>query len=163
MHSGQNSPRGLEVAHAFLNEATLYSEPEMDMKKQGVRLMTMHAAKGLEFETVFIPGCIESLLPGNERKNDRWPLEPAARRLFYVSLTRAKSAVHLLHARYGELYNYRFFESTPSRFLDEAKSAGHTTWFQRDKAFYREQNRRRRKQNRRWGSPTRGERASPNY
>ena len=80
-------------------------------------LLTLHAAKGLEFSTVYIIGLDEGLLPHNRSYED--PEEMAEeRRLFYVGITRAKN--NLILVRAGQRSNYGRFEYTvPSRFLDD--------------------------------------------
>ncbi len=82
-----------------------------------VTLMTMHTAKGLEFEVVFIPGFEEGILPHYKSKLDPNELEEE-RRLCYVALTRAKKKAYLSSAQqrliFGELWR-----NEPSRFLEE--------------------------------------------
>ncbi len=81
--------------------------------------MTVHAAKGLEFDTVFITGMEEGLFP-HQNHSDAWELEEE-RRLFYVAITRAQRRVELSCAR----LRYRFGETEsmrPSRFLVELGS-----------------------------------------
>ena len=81
-----------------------------------VRLMTLHAAKGLEFPTVFLVGCEEDLLP--HRSNLEGPGLEEERRLAYVGLTRARQRLFLTFAakrkRYGDV-----IDCSPSRFLEE--------------------------------------------
>ena len=81
-----------------------------------VRLMTLHAAKGLEFHTVFLVGCEEELLP--HRSNTEGPGLEEERRLAYVGITRARQRLFLTFAarrkRYGEV-----IDCSPSRFLEE--------------------------------------------
>lgn len=93
-------------------------------KAQKIRLMTMHAAKGLEFEAVFLPALEQGIMPfggkevltGQEQKKEERPLEEEEKRLFYVSLTRAKSYLYLSYANkrkiYGQEYHFQ-----PSAFL----------------------------------------------
>ncbi len=81
-----------------------------------VRLMTLHAAKGLEFHTVFLVGCEEDLLP--HRSNMEGPGLEEERRLAYVGVTRARQRLFITFAakrkRYGDV-----IDCSPSRFLEE--------------------------------------------
>ncbi len=102
----------------FLQEVSLLSDiDKWDDSKNRVTLMTLHAAKGLEFKVVFITGLEEGLFPIYSAFLDSENLEEE-RRLFYVGITRAMDKLYLSHAeqryKFGEL-NY----STPSRFLSE--------------------------------------------
>jgi len=98
---------------ALLTDADKGEEEDNDK----VSLMTIHAAKGLEFPYVFIVGLEENLFPSIMSINTRAELEEE-RRLFYVALTRAEKMVTLSHAesrfRWGQ-----FTITEPSRFLDE--------------------------------------------
>jgi DNA helicase-2/ATP-dependent DNA helicase PcrA len=82
-----------------------------------VKLMTVHAAKGLEFDCVFVVGLEETLFPSGMSVNTREELEEE-RRLFYVAVTRAKKHLWLTYAnaryRFGQLV-----QNEPSRFIDE--------------------------------------------
>jgi len=102
----------------FLAEASLVSDVDTaEFGRNAVTLMTLHAAKGLEFPVVFITGLEEGLFPLGGAESDRKELEEE-RRLMYVGVTRAKQKLYLSWAvtryRYGEL-SY----SSKSRFLDE--------------------------------------------
>jgi len=105
---------------AFLAEAALASDQdEIDQgEKTGVMLMTVHAAKGLEFGTVFVAGMEEGLFPhqGMGGENDRD--EEEERRLFYVAMTRAKERLFLTLARVRKIYG-NDFASEPSSFLTD--------------------------------------------
>ncbi len=87
-----------------------------------VSLMTLHSAKGLEFDTVFLPGWEEGVFPHaralDESGKDGLEEE---RRLAYVGLTRARKRVYLSHAANRRIYN-QWQSSPPSRFLDELPS-----------------------------------------
>ncbi len=100
-----------EALSLFLEETSLMSDQdELDKKDQQnkVRLMTVHASKGLEYEYVFIVGMEESLFPYermNETSADRDDEEE--RRLFYVALTRAKKKLHLSNAIIRTIFGAR--------------------------------------------------------
>ena len=79
-------------------------------KRNGVALMTMHGAKGLEFRAVFLPSLVEGIVP-HEKGMDTVAEE---RRLFYVAMTRAKEKLYLLYAK--SRYNK---DTTISRFVTE--------------------------------------------
>ncbi|MFQ6003518.1 MAG: 3'-5' exonuclease, partial [Candidatus Zixiibacteriota bacterium] len=101
----------------FLEEVSLITDIDRwDNTKDAVTLMTLHAAKGLEFPVVFIAGLEEGLFPLSRSLENPSELEEE-RRLFYVGITRAKERLFLSHARhrrrFGEMTNLR------SRFLDE--------------------------------------------
>ena len=105
----------------FLEDISLVSEVDgLDEQADKVRLMTLHAAKGLEFPAVFITGLEEELLPHfravSESADDSGLEEE--RRLFYVGMTRAKQRLFLSYAS----YRMHFGQTTarlPSRFLEE--------------------------------------------
>jgi len=111
---------GHEGIAAFLAEAALASDQdEMDReKKTGVLLMTVHAAKGLEFDTVFVTGLEEGLFPHEGNESDDQRDEEEERRLFYVALTRAKRCLVLTLARVRRLYGTDYL-SEPSSFLND--------------------------------------------
>lgn len=91
-------------------------EDAVDLRAEYVRLMTLHASKGLEFPVVFITGCEENLLPLNL---DKRPCDPQEeRRLFYVGMTRAKEVLFLTHARRRHLWG-RPLSSPPSPYLED--------------------------------------------
>ncbi len=109
---------GKEGIAAFLAESALAGDQdEMDQgEKTGVTLMTVHAAKGLEFGTVFVSGMEEGLFPhqgmGGEKDRD----EEEERRLFYVAMTRAKERLFLTLARIRKIYGIDT-AAEPSSFL----------------------------------------------
>ncbi len=109
----------------FLAEVSLMSDLESDDEGEGdnekITLMTIHSAKGLEFNTVFIVGVEENLLPSSMAQNSSRELEEE-RRLFYVAITRAKEHCMLTFAK--SRYRYGSFEfCEPSRFLKEIDRA----------------------------------------
>lgn len=113
---------GKEGVAAFLAEAALASDQdELDLRqgvtsKRGVTLMTVHAAKGLEFDTVFVSGMEEGLFPHQGMGNDIDRDEEEERRLFYVAMTRAKERLILTLARIRKIYGSDY-ASEPSSFL----------------------------------------------
>jgi DNA helicase-2/ATP-dependent DNA helicase PcrA len=101
----------------FLQQISLFSDIDSyDTSIDRVALMTLHAAKGLEFENVFIVGLEEGLLP-HERSNDDDALEEE-RRLFFVGMTRAKTGLYISRARYRTVRG-QMLRTIPSQFLSE--------------------------------------------
>ena len=100
----------------FLAEATLMSSADEESEKNSVTLMTMHAAKGLEFPVVFLVGMEEGLFP-SMRSDDEASIEEE-RRLAYVGMTRAKEKLFLTYASSRYAMGQRSY-AMPSRFLTE--------------------------------------------
>jgi DNA helicase-2/ATP-dependent DNA helicase PcrA len=116
--SNDDGELGDKSLGAYLQQVTLHTDADDDKENTDVvRLMTIHAAKGLEFAGVFVGGIEETLFPSAMSINTREELEEE-RRLFYVAVTRAKQRLWLSYAntryRYGQLV-----QNDPSRFLDE--------------------------------------------
>lgn len=102
----------------FLEELTLKTTAEdSSALAEGIRLMTFHNGKGLEFSAVFLVGMEEDLFPHLNSKEDAHALEEE-RRLCYVGMTRAKEYLHLSAARYRLLWGIHR-TMYPSRFLKE--------------------------------------------
>ena len=102
----------------FLNSMCLQSDvDEFDGKKRSVKLMTMHCAKGLEFEHVYIAGLEEGLLPHVLCFDDSSAIEEE-RRLLYVAITRAKKELVLNHANVRRVAGKVQYQTT-SRFLED--------------------------------------------
>ena len=103
---------------SYLQQITLLTDADDDKGESDVvKLMTIHAAKGLEFPVIFVGGLEETLFPNAMSINTREELEEE-RRLFYVAITRAKQRLWLTYAN----TRYRFGNLTqndPSRFIDE--------------------------------------------
>ena len=102
----------------FLNEIALYTD--LDALENGddcVTLMTIHAAKGLEFPLVYVVGMEEGIFPGSSAQFDEEELEEE-RRLCYVAMTRAKRRLTLTYARQRMLYG-KTASNRLSRFLEE--------------------------------------------
>jgi DNA helicase-2/ATP-dependent DNA helicase PcrA len=106
---------------AFLDSVALISDLDEYTEDRGaVTLMTLHMAKGLEFDTVFMVGLEEGIFPHAFAMPDERELEEE-RRLCYVGMTRARRRLYLASARQRRLYGNRSF-NLPSRFLDEIPS-----------------------------------------
>lgn len=100
----------------FLENVALISDQDsVDQTKPMVNLMTIHAAKGLEFDIVFIIGLEDGIFPHERSKNSSDELEEE-RRLCYVALTRAKKDLYLLHAEQRSIFGKKQ-TNPPSRFL----------------------------------------------
>lgn len=111
---------GLE---GFLEEVSLISDLDnTDANANSVTLMTLHAAKGLEFPAVFIIGLEESVLPHSRALYDQREMEEE-RRLMYVGMTRAREELYLLYATSRVLYGGVQYNA-PSRFLSEIDAKG---------------------------------------
>lgn len=103
---------------SFLEEVALVSDLDMvDEKTSAVTLMTLHAAKGLEFPVVFMAGLEESIFPHSRSLYDQNEMEEE-RRLCYVGMTRAMQELHLLSAQSRVLYG-GIQNNPPSRFISE--------------------------------------------
>lgn len=106
------------VLQAFLTNVALFSQADnVDETNGCVNLMTLHAAKGLEFPNVFLCGMEEGLFPSGQSGYDDEKLEEE-RRLCYVGVTRAKKKLFLSYAKERMLYG-RTEAALPSRFLTE--------------------------------------------
>lgn len=117
---------------SYLQQITLLTDADQgtDENSDVVKLMTIHAAKGLEFPVVFTVGLEETLFPSGMSINTREELEEE-RRLFYVAITRAKARLWLTYAnsryRFGNLVQNepsRFLEEMPEKFIDRSYAGG---------------------------------------
>lgn len=103
---------------SFLEEVSLLSDiDQTDIDSNGVTLMTLHSAKGLEFPVVFMTGMEETIFPHSRSLYDQSEMEEE-RRLCYVGMTRAKEELYMLHAASRLLYG-GLQHNPPSRFLSE--------------------------------------------
>ncbi|MCX6712286.1 MAG: ATP-dependent helicase, partial [Candidatus Vogelbacteria bacterium] len=105
-----------EAIEAMMTEIALASDQdELDQPKTGIKLMTVHAAKGLEFDYVFITGLEQDLFPhagmGTEKKDGE-----EERRLFYVAVTRARHKLYLSYAQTRQVFGQRRV-NMPSEFI----------------------------------------------
>lgn len=114
----ENNPD--DTIYDYLENLSLISELEKtEDRDNSVTLMTMHAAKGLEFPIVFVVGMDEGLFPG-KRSIDEGNVEEE-RRLFYVAITRAREKLYLTSSEVRRAYGKPVYYKT-SRFIDEIKS-----------------------------------------
>jgi DNA helicase-2/ATP-dependent DNA helicase PcrA len=129
--SNDDGELGDKSLGSYLQQITLHTDADDDKENTDVvRLMTIHAAKGLEFSCVFVGGIEETLFPSAMSINTREELEEE-RRLFYVAVTRAKHRLWLSYAnaryRYGQLVQNdpsRFIEEIPEQYLDKSYAGG---------------------------------------
>ena len=110
----------------MLEEAALASDQDSLIKKQtnAVKVMTVHAAKGLEFDYVFIAGLEENLFPHkrlDESKQSEQDKEEE-RRLFYVAITRARKKLYLCYASIRTIFGSKQM-NVPSEFLSDVDEA----------------------------------------
>ena len=114
---------GFTDLQAFLEHVALVMENDRSDVEAKVTMMTLHAAKGLEFDHVFLPGWEEGLFPSQRAldENGAAALEEE-RRLAYVGITRARRRATILHAANRRIYG-QWTSAIPSRFLDELPDA----------------------------------------
>ncbi len=108
-----------EAMMKFLEDAALHSDQDSldeEKNKKGVRLMTVHAAKGLEFSHVFIVGLEHGLFPHERDERQKKEDQEEERRLFYVAITRAKEKLFLTYATTRTIFGNRGVQ-TPSEFI----------------------------------------------
>jgi DNA helicase-2/ATP-dependent DNA helicase PcrA len=118
----------------FLQQISLYTEQDGLGDDSAITLMTLHNAKGLEYDTVFVVGCEEGAFPHMKALEEGG--EEEERRLCYVGITRARRRLYMTWARERRLFG-RAERNLPSRFVDElpeelvereSSSAGATSW-----------------------------------
>lgn len=110
-----------EGVQKLLEDAALMGEQDSlnteGNKKNAVRLMTIHASKGLEFDYVFVTGLEQGLFP-SEREHEKKEDAEEERRLMYVAITRAKKGLFLSYAQIRNIYGEQQVQM-PSEFLDD--------------------------------------------
>ncbi|HEX8462656.1 MAG TPA: UvrD-helicase domain-containing protein [Segetibacter sp.] len=129
--SNEDGEVGDKSLGSYLQQITLLTDADDDKENSDVvKLMTIHAAKGLEFACVFVGGIEETLFPSSMSINTREELEEE-RRLFYVAVTRAKKNLWLTYSntryRFGQLVQNepsRFIEEMPEEHIDRSFAGG---------------------------------------
>lgn len=104
----------------FLEETTLSQAQDRLESSDTVKIMTIHAAKGLEFKTVFIAGLEDGIFPSGKAFDDPSQMEEE-RRLFYVAITRAKENLYLTLSKTRHSFSNKPLQTKPSRFLSDIK------------------------------------------
>ncbi|RXH57978.1 UvrD-helicase domain-containing protein [Granulicella sibirica] len=131
-NAAQDAQERGETLHEFLDHAALVSDADSYSAEARVTLMTLHAAKGLEFPLVFLAGMEEGLFPHSRTLVDPTQMEEE-RRLCYVGMTRAMDTLIMTRARYRRRYGSdmpegsvasRFLEEVPSRLVEDLGSPG---------------------------------------
>jgi len=112
-----------ETLGAFLEHVSLVMDNDADRDTDKVTIMTIHAAKGLEFDTVFLAGWEEGVFPSQRAMDEggNASLEEE-RRLAYVAITRARRKCFIIHAANRRIYG-QWTSSIPSRFVNELPAA----------------------------------------
>ncbi len=114
-------PQDEDVLGEFLAQVSLVSDIDTYVEDaDALTLMTIHSAKGLEFDTVFLPGLEEGIFPHNRSLDSNSEMEEE-RRLMYVGVTRAKKKLYISSAKRRKMWgNYKYYN--PSRFIGEIPS-----------------------------------------
>ena len=108
----------------FLEHVALATSIDQEWNDDKVNVMTMHAAKGLEFNTVFLPGWEEGLFPHQKSLEEKGDLAlEEERRLAYVGITRAKKNAYISFAT-QRVWHGEWMDSLPSRFVNELPEEG---------------------------------------
>ena len=111
--------REFENLESFLEHVALATSIDEDWEGKKINLMTMHAAKGLEFDIVFLPGWEEGLFPHQKSLEEKGDLAlEEERRLAYVAITRAKKRAYISFSM-NRFYQGDWIENLASRFIDE--------------------------------------------
>lgn len=132
MYDAEPGMPGIE--HLLEHVALATDQDEMEEDNDKVRLMTVHASKGLEFEYVFVTGLEEGLFPHERMGGNEKVDEEEERRLFYVAITRAGKKLYLTYAHTRTIYGSQqmnapshFLEDLDPSYLENAHRDEHTT------------------------------------
>ena len=114
-----NAMKEFDTLESFLEHVSLATAIDQEWEGEKINMMTMHAAKGLEFDVIFLPGWEEGLFPHQKSIEEKGQngLEEE-RRLAYVGLTRAKKKV-IISFSMNRFYQGDWIDSMASRFIDE--------------------------------------------
>lgn len=118
LEEGRGVEKLLEDASLASDQDSLMITTEKKEKINAVKLMTVHAAKGLEFNHVFITGLEDGLFPHERRESSETTDQEEERRLFYVAVTRARKKLFLTFANYRTIFGSRNI-NTPSEFISD--------------------------------------------
>ncbi|MGD1833324.1 MAG: ATP-dependent helicase [Sphaerochaetaceae bacterium] len=117
----ENDPENYENnIYEYLQRLMLQMREQQDKEKgeERVSLMTMHSAKGLEFDTVFLAGVEDHIIPHRRTIEENEKALEEERRLFYVAITRAKKRLYISYAKQRKVGS-DYMTTSPSRFLEE--------------------------------------------
>lgn len=106
---------------SFLEHVSLVNDASNDANSNKVKLMTMHAAKGLEFKVVFLPGWEEGVFPSKRSVEESEDGLEEERRLAYVAITRARDCLFISYANSRQVYG-EWQNNSPSRFIEEIEN-----------------------------------------
>ncbi len=118
LEDGKGVEKLLEDASLASDQDSLMNEENKKEKKEGVKLMTVHASKGLEFKYVFVTGLENGLFPHERRNEEAGADREEERRLFYVAVTRAKEKLFLSFANFRTIFGSRNINA-PSEFISD--------------------------------------------
>jgi Superfamily I DNA and RNA helicases len=107
----------------FINLITLDNKDDINDDQGKVNLLTMHAAKGLEYDIVYLPGLEDNIIPSSKAMMENEDSIYEERRLFYVAITRARKELTLSYAKERKDYMGEMKQVLPSRFLEEIPPA----------------------------------------
>jgi DNA helicase-2/ATP-dependent DNA helicase PcrA len=133
IHQMSNFAMQYDSLQRFLTELSLLGQIEGEETEDGegqkerVRLSTIHQAKGLEWQCVFVIYMVDGRFPSNQSMKDKNAIEEE-RRLFYVASTRAKNQLYLTYVLFSESYYQGPYFHRPSTFLKELKRDNYDLW-----------------------------------
>lgn len=120
IHATKEAEKSGKTLQEFLEDITLSQAQDNIDNEDNVKIMTIHAAKGLEFKTVFVAGLEEGIFPSGKAFDDPSQMEEE-RRLFYVAITRAKENLYLTLSKSRQSFSSKPLQTKPSRFLNDIK------------------------------------------